>query len=360
MMHRRKGAGTRDLILTNLVAILAGIVLSSFLLLFLDINPLTVYSAAMRSIFTDRYTAAEVFLKATPLIFTALAFAFTYKANLFNIGAQGQFYLGAVAAVSVSLLLDSKIPTILLLIIVLFASLLAGGILGAGIGFLKARYQANEFLTSMMSTYVALALMNYLLRTVLKETKGEYPQTDALSRQAWIPTIIKGTRFNWGFILAVVTAILIWVFLYKTPLGFRIRAIGSNARAVELAGINSKRIFVIAFLISGALAGAAGFTEVNGVQHMLIQDFNPEIGAAGLGIAILANANPIGIIFASVLFGAISVIGTLMGRMPGINVPPSIVSIIQGTVMIFVIAAYFVRSRIGIRRDKRKLKRGAA
>ncbi len=359
-MGKRIGASTRDLIITNLVAIVAGLVLSGFLLLFLDINPIQVYSSAIKTLFTDRYMAAEVFLKATPFIFTALAFAFTYKANLFNIGAQGQFYLGSVAAVSVSLLLDGKIPTAILLVVVFAATLLAGGLMGAGIGFLKARYNANEFLTSMMSTYVALAFMNYLLRTVLKETKGEYPQTDALSEAAWIPRIVPGTRLHLGFVIAVITAILIWVFLYKTPLGFRIRAIGSNARAGELAGINSRRIFVIAFLISGALAGAAGFTEVNGVQRMLIQDFNPELGSAGIGIAILANANPIGIIFASILFGAISVIGTMMGRMPGINVPPSIVSIIQGSVMLFVIAAYYVRAMIGIRRDKKRLKREEA
>lgn len=355
-MRSTSGAKARDLIITNLIAVLAGLVLSGLLLLFLAINPLTVFSDALHTIVTDAYTAAEILLKATPLIFTALAFAFTYKANLFNIGAQGQFYLGSIVAISVSLVLDGKVPTIFLLAIVLLSTMLAGGVLGAGIGALKARFGANEFLTSMMSTYVVVAFMNYLLRTVLKESKGEYPQTDAISRQAWIPSIIKGTRLNWGFVVAVLAAVLIWIFLYKTSLGFSIRAVGNNERAVTLAGINSKRLIVIAFLISGALAGAAGFTEVNGVQHMLIQDFNPDVGAAGLGIAILANANPIAIIFASLLFGTLSVMGTLMGRMPGINVPSSIVSVIQGLVMLFVIAANFVRLRLGIRRDKHKLK----
>ena len=267
------------------MAIVAGLVLSGFTP-FLDINPIQVYSSAIKTLFTDRYMAAEVFLKATPFIFTALAFAFTYKANLFNIGAQGQFYLGSVAAVSVSLLLDGKIPTAILLVVVFAATLLAGGLMGAGIGFLKARYNANEFLTSMMSTYVVLAFMNYLLRTVLKETKGEYPQTDALSEAAWIPRIVPGTRLHLGFVIAVITAILIWVFLYKTPLGFRIRAIGSNARAGELA--HTTQNFRNCFLISGRLQ--VRFYGVNGVVRMLIQDFNPDLGSAG-SARILATPN---------------------------------------------------------------------
>ena len=282
----------RDMIVTNAVAILAGLLVSGLMLLMLHINPVEVFTYSVTTMLTDKYTTGEVFLKATPLIFTALAFAFTFKANLFNIGAQGQFYMGAVAAIALSLKLDGKVPTLVLLVIVCLATALAGGLIGALIGFLKAHYKANEFLVSMMSTYVALNVMNYLLRTFLKESKGEYPQTDAITRAAWLPTIVKGTRLHAGFVLAVLVAIGIWILLYKTPLGYRIRAVGSNDSAARMSGINSKRVFVTAFFISGALAGMAGFTEVNGVQHMLIQDFNSGVGSAGLGIAILANANP--------------------------------------------------------------------
>lgn len=350
-------AKIRDMIITNLLAILAGLLISGFMLLLLDINPINVFKDAIITMFTDKYTMGDVFLKATPLIFTALAFAFTFKSNLFNIGAQGQFYMGSIVAIAASLQLEGKVPTWLLLIIVCTLTFIAGGLVGGLIGFLKAYYNANEFLVSMMSTYVVLALNNYLLRTFLKESKGEYPQTDALTRDAWIPTLIKGTRLHTGFILAVVAAIVVWILLYKTPLGYRIRVVGSNVHAAELSGIQSKKIYIIAFFISGALAGMAGYTEVNGVQHMLIQDFNTGIGSAGLGIAILANANPIGIIFASILFGAISVIGNLMGRMPGVSVPSSIIELMQGFVMIFVIVAYFVRAFLENRREKLKLQK---
>jgi len=350
-------AKSRDLIITNLLAISAGLVLSGLALIFLGVDPIAVFGNALKTIFTDKYTLGDVFLKATPLIFTALAFAFTFKANLFNIGAQGQFYMGAIVAIAVSLKLDGLIPTGLLLAVVCLLTFIAGGLVGGLIGFLKARFNANEFLVSMMSTYVVLALMNYLLRTFLKESKGEYPQTDALTRAAWIPTLVGGTRLHMGFVLAVLAAVGVWVLLYKTPLGYRIRAVGSNAQAAEMSGINSKRIYITAFFISGALAGLAGFTEVNGVQHMLIQGFNTGIGSAGLGIAILANANPIGIIFASILFGALNVIGNLMGRMPGINIPSSIIELMQGCVMIFVIISYYARSYMDNRREKSKLKK---
>ena len=349
----------RDLIVTNAAAIIAGLLLSGLMLLLLHINPVEVFVYSINTMFSDKYTMGEVFLKATPLIFTALAFAFTFKANLFNIGAQGQFYMGSIAAIALSLQLDGKVPTAVLLILVCLTAALAGGLMGALIGFLKARFKANEFLVSMMSTYVALAVMNYLLRTFLKESKGEYPQTDALSRSAWLPVIVKGTRLHIGFVLAVLAAVGIWVLLYKTPLGYRIRAVGSNASASRMSGIDSNKIFVAAFFISGALAGAAGFTEVNGVQHMLIQDFNSGVGSAGLGIAILANANPIGIIFASLLFGALNVMGNLMGRMPGVNVPASIVDLMQGFVMLFVIISYFFRHYLENRREKRRLQKGA-
>jgi simple sugar transport system permease protein len=310
------------------------------------------------SLFRDSYTLADVFVKATPLMFTALAFALPFQANLFNIGAQGQFYIGAIAAVSCSILLQGKLPGPLVLVIALAMSILSGGLWGGTIGWLKARFNANEFLVSMMSSYVALNFMNYLLRTVLMETKGEYPQTDALDKAVWLPTIFPGTRLHAGFVLAVLSCIGIWVLLYKTPLGFRIRAVGQGKDAAELAGINYKTLYVVAFFVAGALAAVAGFTEVNGGQHMLVQGFNPGVGAAGIGIAILANGNPIGIIFAAILFGALMVGGTIMGQLSGI--PSSITELMLGSVMVFVILAYYVREKMEDRREKARLKKAVS
>lgn len=351
-------AKLRDLLITNLLAIVLGISASGLMLLFLGKNPLSAYGVLITSVVRDGYTFADIFVKATPLMFTALAFAFTYKANLYNIGAQGQFYIGAVIAAAGSLLLPNLLPGWLVLVVTLLLTIVGGGLWGAFIGFVKARYNANEFLVSMMSTYVALAIMNYLLRTFLMEGKAEYPQTDALAASVWLPRLIPGTRLHIGFVLAVLTCVGVWVLLYKTALGYRIRAVGYNGGAAEMSGINAKKLYILAFFISGALAGMAGFTEVNGVQHMLVQGFNPDLGAAGIGIAILANGNPIGIIFAAILFGALKVGGTMMGQMSGI--PSSIIELMQGFVMVFVILSYFVRTWLENNREKRKLQKAVA
>ncbi len=343
--------------LYNIGAVIVGLAISASLLLFLKLNPVEVIAAAVKKITSDGYTIGEIFVKATPLIFTSLAFAFTYKANLFNIGAQGQFYAGAIAAVALSLALGDRVPQALLIAVVLVCSFAAGAAVGGLIGFVKAKFRANEFLVSMMSTYVVSALMDYLLRTGLQETKAEYLQTDAIAKSAYLPVIIPGTRVHLGFVIAVLTAVFIWALLFHTALGFRIRAVGYNHNAAELGGIRSGRIYVVAFLIAGGLAGMAGFSEINGVQHMLLQNFNASIGSFGIGIAILANGNPIGCIFASILFGFLNVMGTTMGRLPGLNIPASIIDLIEGIVMICVIMSYFVRRWAENRAEKRRMRK---
>lgn len=348
----------RDLLITNILAICLGLIYGFSILLLLKTNPWEVFGYTISKLFSDKYNIAEIFVKATPLIFSALAFAFTFKANLFNIGAQGQFYMGSIVAVSISLLFGNHMPSVLALAFIMLLSAIGAAIVGSIIGFLKARFRANEFLISMMSTYVVLAFMNYLLRTFLKEAKGEYPRTDPIHKALYLPILLKDTRLHVGFLIAIIFAIGIWILLYKTKIGFQIRAVGSNQDCAMACGIHSRKIIILTFSISGALAGIAGFMEVNGLQHMLIQDFNIGLGSAGIGIAILANANPIGIIFASILFGGLSVMGNLMGRMPGANIPSSMVEIMQGMVMLFVIISYFVRMYFENRREKLKRKRG--
>lgn len=333
-------------------SVVVGLFLSGIMMLFLDLNPITVYRDILTFAFRDMYNIADIFAKATPLIFTGLAFGFAFRATLFNIGAQGQFYMGCLASVSCSLYF-SFLPKPLLLTLCLLLSLMAGGAWGSLIGYTKARFNAHEFLISLMSTYVAIAIMNYLIRGPLIESKGEYPQTDVIAQSAWIPTLIPHTRLHMGLILALLVAVITYYILWKTTLGFRIRAVGINRSAARFAGIDEKRIFVIVFFISGAFAGIAGFTEVNGIQHMLVQGFNPMIGAEGIGIAILGNAHPLGIVLSALLFGALKVGGTIAVQVSGIS--SSILGIMEGFVMLSVIVSYFIRQRIVIAIEKKHL-----
>lgn len=346
-----------NVLLYNITAVVIGLVISGLLLLFMKMNPLDVCGQALGKIVTDQYNLGEILVKATPLIFTSLAFAFTYNANLFNIGAQGQFTMGAIIAVALSLGLQDSLPTWLLLLLVLLGSFAGGAAVGGLIGGAKAKFHANEFLVSMMSTYVITNFMDYLLRTSLQETKAEYMQTDAISSSAYLPNIIPGTRVHLGFLIAVAAAVAAWILLNKTQLGFQIRAVGKNADASRLGGISSGKIYVISFMIAGGLAGMAGLTEINGVQHMLLRDFNASIGSYGIGIAILANGNPLGCIFASILFGFLNVMGTTMGRLPGLNIPASIIELIEGIVMICVIISYAVRYAMDVKKKKAMMRK---
>lgn len=346
-----------NVLLYNITAVVIGLVISGLLLLFMKVNPLDVCGQALGKIITDQYNLGEILVKATPLIFTSLAFAFAYNANLFNIGAQGQFTMGAIIAVALSLGLQDSLPTWLLLLLVLLGSFAGGAAVGGLIGGAKAKFHANEFLVSMMSTYVITNFMDYLLRTSLQETKAEYMQTDAISSSAYLPNIIPGTRVHLGFLIAVAAAVAAWILLNKTQLGFQIRAVGKNADASRLGGISSGKIYVISFMIAGGLAGMAGLTEINGVQHMLLRDFNASIGSYGIGIAILANGNPLGCIFASILFGFLNVMGTTMGRLPGLNIPASIIELIEGIVMICVIISYAVRYAMDVKKKKAMMRK---
>lgn len=346
-----------NVLLYNITAVVIGLVISGLLLLFMKVNPLDVCGQALGKIVTDQYNLGEILVKATPLIFTSLAFAFTYNANLFNIGAQGQFTMGAIIAVALSLGLQDSLPTWLLLLLVLLGSFAGGAAVGGLIGGAKAKFHANEFLVSMMSTYVITNFMDYLLRTSLQETKAEYMQTDAISSSAYLPNIIPGTRVHLGFLIAVAAAVAAWILLNKTQLGFQIRAVGKNADASRLGGISSGKIYVISFMIAGGLAGMAGLTEINGVQHMLLRDFIASIGSYGIGIAILANGNPLGCIFASILFGFLNVMGTTMGRLPGLNIPASIIELIEGIVMICVIISYAVRYAMDVKKKKAMMRK---
>ena len=346
-----------NVLLYNIAAVVIGLVISGLLLLFMKVNPLDVCGQALQKIVTDKYNLGEILVKATPLIFTSLAFAFTYNANLFNIGAQGQFTMGAIIAVALSLGLQDSLPTWLLLLLVLLGSFAGGAAVGGLIGGAKAKFHANEFLVSMMSTYVITNFMDYLLRTSLQETKAEYMQTDAISSSAYLPNIIPGTRVHLGFVIAVAAAVAAWILLNKTQLGFQIRAVGKNADASRLGGISSGKIYVISFMIAGGLAGMAGLTEINGVQHMLLRDFNASIGSYGIGIAILANGNPLGCIFASLLFGFLNVMGTTMGRLPGLNITASIIELNEGEEKICVIISYAVRYAMDTKKKKAMMRK---
>jgi simple sugar transport system permease protein len=343
------------LIISTFLSIFLGLVVSGLLMLLMDHNPIEAYKLIIEFAFIDSYNIANIFAKATPLILTALAFGFAFQAKLFNIGAQGQFYIGSIAAVFISLKFGS-LPSFFVISFSLLFSLLAGGLWASLIGYFKAKFNANEFLVSMMSTYVAIAVMDYLVRGPLQESKGEYPQTNVIADSAKIPAVISRTQFHYGFFISIFVVLLIYILLWHTRLGFQIRAVGQNRDAARYAGFSEKKIFVIVFMICGALAALAGFMQVNGINHMVIQGFEPNIGATGIGVAILGNANPFGIVLAALLFSTMEVGGLMLTQTS--TLPSSIIGITQGLVVIFVVISYYINHKFKVLKAKKKLIKG--
>ena len=229
---------------------------------------------------------------------------------------------------------------------------MGGAVVGFVIGFLKAKFNANEFLISMMSTYVIQYLMQLLLRTGLQESKHEYLKTDYLDKSTWLPKIIPGTSVSLGIVISLLVAVLVWYVLYKTSLGFRIRATGLNQDAARMSGIIPQHQYMLAFAISGAIAGLAGLVEINGMQHMLLTGFDTQIGSYGIGIAILANAHPLAVVPASLLFGFLQVGGTALGH--STDAPASVIDLLQGFVMLFVLMSFYFRRKAELNKLKKK------
>ncbi|GAV24247.1 simple sugar transport system permease protein [Carboxydothermus islandicus] len=336
----------KDLLLINLVvpilAILAALVLGAILLLFINVNPLEAYSVLLFGNLTSLYGISEILVKAVPIIMTGLAFTFAYRTGLFNIGAEGQMYVGAIAAVVVGLKLGHLSP-FLAIPLSLLAALIAGGIWGGIPGLLKAVFGSSEIIITIMLNYVAVYLLSYLVDKPLREKSGFYPQTDMIGENAFLPVLIPNTRLHLGFLIALLFVVLVYIILWRTKLGFELRAVGLNLHAAEYAGIDVRTKMFLALALSGALAGVAGFTEVGGIHHRLLDNFSKGVGFDGIAVALLGQATPFGVVLASLLFGLLQVGANSMQR--SVGVPANIVYIIQGLIILFLLGGTILARR---------------
>ncbi len=343
---------TVSMLVFPVISILLAFFCGGLMLLLLDLNPFQIYKTMLLMTFSDSYSIGEIFVKAIPLMLSALSFAFAFKAGLFNIGADGQLYMGALAAVIISLKFPST-STIVLLVLSCVASLMAGGLWSGLAGYLKAKYNANEIIITIMLNYVAFQIVNFMVNGPIKEKIGAYPQTDPIPRYTHIPILFQRTRLHWGLLLALLCAAVFYILLMKTTLGFKIRVVGLNASAAEYAGIQPKHVLVMTMLITGTFSGLAGFIEINGVQHILIQGFAPNIGGEGTIIALLAYTNPFGIVAASIFFGFLKVGANIIQQTS--KVPTDAITMIEGFVIIFVLISYYIQAQMAQRHNKKRL-----
>lgn len=326
-----------------IAAVFIALLIGSILLIFIEVNPLEAYKYLIFGNFTNKYNIAEIFVKASPIILTGLSFTFAFRTGLFNIGGEGQMFAGAIASVYVGLKTGHLNPFITIPLC-LIAAMIAGGIWGMIPGMLKGIFGSSEIIVTIMFNYVALYLVSYVVDKPLRESSGFYPQTDLIGKNAFLPSIVSNTRLHIGFIIAVIISIIVYLILWKTPFGYRLRAVGHNPDGAEYSGINIKKNIIISLVISGALAGVAGFTEINGIHHRLLDNFSRNVGFDGIAAALLGNANPIGVVLSSILLGMLQTGANSMQR--GVGVPANIVSIIQALIIILVLAGNMLKPKI--------------
>jgi ABC-type uncharacterized transport system permease subunit len=331
----------------QIIAILIALLVGSIVLLATGFSPVEAYGALIIGAFGDIYGIGQTLTQATPIIFTALAFLFAFKAGLFNIGAEGQFLVGALAGAIVGISF-AGLPNIIHIPLALLAGAFFGGLYAFIPAILKTKFGAHEVITTMMLTYVAIYLTGYLVTDIFK-APGWVSQTPLISPTAELPRILPPTQLSASLLIGIFFVILTYYTLQKTVLGYEIRAIGFNPLAAENGGINVKKALILSLVISGALAGIGGAGEILGVHRRFIDGFSPGYGWDGLAVALIGGLNPFGSFLAAILIGVLRSGGMTMNRVTG--VPIDIVTILQALVILFVAAPVFIKHLI--RRGKK-------
>lgn len=326
-------------ILPQTISILVAFLAGAIMLILTGYSPLDAYIALMKGAFGDVDGVGQTFTQATPIIFTALAFLFAFKCGLFNIGAEGQLLVGGFAAALVGISFDG-VPAFIHVPMALLAGAAAGGLWGFIPAILKAKLGAHEVITTMMLSYVALYLTGYMVNYPFK-APGWVAQTVPIAPSAELPRILQPTQLSASIILAFGMIAFVRFTLHKTPFGYEVRATGLNPAAAESGGINIKREIILALVISGFIAGLGGAGEIMGVHRRFIEGFSPGYGWDGLAVALVGGLNPLGVLLAAVLFGALRSGGMVMSRSTG--VPLDLVSVLQALVVLFVAAPMAIR-----------------
>jgi ABC-type uncharacterized transport system permease subunit len=322
-------------------AVVVALIIGGIILAIVGGNPFTAYAHIARASFGSLGVFSDTMVKATPLILVGLACSLAFRMRLWNIGAEGQLIMGAFGASAVVLipLLPEDTPRPLMIAAMMLAGMAAGGVWGLIPGFLKAKLNVNEIITTLMMNYIAISWNYFFIFAVWSE--GGFEMSKVFPKTAWLPRLTdfaqqvplsRGLTTHLGLAFGLLAAVVIWLIMYRSRWGYEIRLIGDNARAAEYAGIPIVRNTMLVMMLSGGLAGLAGMSEISGVVHRLQGNISPGYGFTGIIVAWLAKLNPLAVVLVSVLFGSL----ILAGR----EIQPSgIPKLIQGIILFTIIAS---------------------
>lgn len=327
-------------IFNSVTALFLSMAISAVILCACGYNPITAYSAIFTGAFGSVRGIAQMLTQATPLIFTGLAFTLAKKASLINLGVEGQMYIGALGSALVGTM-DLGLPAFVHIILAVLAGVLFGALYGAVIGVLKVKFGSNEVVAGVMLNSIAAYIVGYLLNGPLLSEGSAVAQTDRVAEAAQLPRVFPKYQLTIMIFVAILACIFMKWFIDRTVLGYEIRNVGISPLASETAGINIGKALMIAFCVSGGIAGLAGVNQVLGVDRRLISDFSPGYGFNGIAVSALATDSPIGVIFAGLIFGILEAGAMEVNRSTGI--PVEFVDVIQAMVVIFVSAPLLVK-----------------
>lgn len=341
-------------VVVSLLAVVVALLIGALVLALVGSDPWKSYASIGKSAFGSWGVFSDTMVKAIPLMLVGLACSLAFRMRIWNIGAEGQFFIGAFAASAIVLIpvLPSDTPRWLFILATALAGMVGGALWGFIPGWLKARFNVNEVISTLMMNYIAVAWNNFFIFAVWSE--GGFQMSKMFPKNAWLPRLadmakeipfFRGMTTHLGLLFAVIAAVVIWIILYRSKWGYEIRLIGDNPRAAQYAGIPIKRNIVLVMMLSGALAGLAGMSEITGVVHRLQGSISPGYGFTGIIIAWLAKLNPFVVLIVSILFGGL----ILAGR----EIQPSgIPKLIQGVILVCLIASDFLlRYRVRIVRQ---------
>ena len=328
---------TFRMIALPVLALIFAMAICAVLVMLSGASPFQVFGLMVKGALGSRFAALETLTRATPLIFTGLAAAVAFRAKLWNIGAEAQLYIGAVMTVVMGTGL-LPLPWPILWPVLMISAMLGGALVLSVPTFLKTRFGVDEVVTTLLLNFVALLFVSMLLEGVLKDPMGlGWPQSKKVLADAVLPRLVSGKRLHLGFVIAILAAVVVWIIDRRSALGYEMRAVGHNAKAAHFAGIPVNTVLAKTALLSGGLAGLAGWSEVTGVKGNLTLDLSPGFGYTGIVVAMLAMLHPLGVIASAIFVAAVFVGADAMSRTAG--VPSYIAQVMVATSLLSMVSA---------------------
>jgi general nucleoside transport system permease protein len=321
-------------------------VVCALLVMLTGASPFQVFGLMLKGALGTQFAFLETLTRATPLIFTGLAAAVAFRAKLWNIGAEAQLYMGAVMTVVLGTGL-LPLPWPILWPVLMVSAMIGGALVLSVPTFLKTRFGVDEVVTTLLLNFIVLLFVSMLLEGILKDPMGlGWPQSKKIIADAQLPRLVQGKRLHLGFVVALLAALAVWIIDRKSALGYEMRAVGHNAKAAHFAGIPVNRVLAKTALLSGGLAGLAGWSEVTGLKGNLTLDLSPGFGYSGIVVAMLALLHPIGVVAAAIFVAAVFVGADAMSRTAGV---PSYIAHVMVAVSLLAMVTAIMLTRYRLR-----------